>query len=572
MPAQILILPLLQHRNPTQWRVMQGMVGNIFRSLVRPLVRMGAAALLLIVAHPAWAAWQKAESDRFVIYADSRADDLAEFARQLERYHVAMELESGRRVAVPSPSNRLTVFLVGSVEEVRDIYGSPRSFVGGFYIPRANGSVAFVPNVRIRTADGGRGQIGTRLRRGGGTNSVPAEMGTLLHEYAHHFLIGSARHAMPRWLSEGAAEYFSSARFNPDGSVDLGLPNNDRAWEISQAAPVSVTELLDYETYRKNRGSRYDAYYGRSWLLYHYLRFNSERAGQLVQYWQAVASGSDSLAAGQQIFGDLDALERELGDYARQRSMAGMRFAAQDIRIGRVRVSQISDGHAAMMPVILRSKRGVNDEKAAKLVIDARKIAARYPGDGEVLAALAEAEFDAGNDDAAIAAATAAVAADPGALNAYVQHGYALFRKAAGAADKDAAFAAAMRPFEALNAIEADHTQPLIYYYRSFTRRGETPPDGARHAIERASQLAPFDQTLAIEVALLKAAEGESGLARYLLAPVAADPHGGKRASAARNLMDQLASVPEGRRFLVTGFDPEARDDDEDDEGDGDGG
>lgn len=249
--------------------------------------------------------------------------------------------------------------------------------------------------------------------------------------------------------------------------------------------------------------------------------------------------------------------------------MAGMRFDAQAIRIGRVKVGQISDGHAAMMPVILRSKRGVNDEKAVELVIDAREIAARYPGDGEVLAALAEAEFDAGNDDAAIAAATAAVATDPGALNAYVQQGYALFRKAADAPDKAAAFAAAMRPFEALNAIEADHTQPLIYYYRSFTRRGETPPEGARHAIERASQLAPFDQTLAIEVALLKAAEGESGLARYLLAPVAADPHGGKRASAARNLMDQLASVPEGRRFVVTGFDPEARDGDEDDEGDG---
>ncbi|MDP4605249.1 MAG: DUF1570 domain-containing protein, partial [Erythrobacter sp.] len=363
------------------------------------MFRFGTAALLLVVAHPAWAAWHKAESDRFVIYADSRAEDLAEFALQLERYHVAMELESGRRVPVPSPSNRLTVYLVGSVEEVRDIYGKPRSFVGGFYIPRANGSVAFVPNVRIRTVDGGRGEIGTRLRRGRSASSVPAEMSTLLHEYAHHFLIGSARHAMPRWLSEGAAEYFSSARFNPDGSVDLGLPNNERAWEISQAAPVPVRALLDYETYRKNRGSRYDAYYGRSWLLYHYLRFNPQRAGQLVQYWQAVAGGSDSLAAGQQIFGDLDALERELGDYARQRSMAGMRFAAQDIRIGRVTVNPISDGYAAMMPVIMRSKRGVDDEKAATLVVEARKIAARYPDDGAVLAALAEAEYDAGNDD-----------------------------------------------------------------------------------------------------------------------------------------------------------------------------
>jgi Protein of unknown function (DUF1570) len=529
-----------------------------------------AAALVLLIAQPALAEWHRAESDRFVIYSDSRAEDLAEFARMLERYHIAMELESGRKVAVPSPSNRLTIYLVGSVDELRVIYGAPNSTVGGFYIPRANGSVAFAPNIRTRVEDGGRGEIGTRRKRGGG-ETLPREFGTLLHEYAHHFLIGSARHAMPRWLSEGAAEYFSSARFNPDGSVDLGLPNNERAFEISQAAPVTVTELLDYETYRENRGRRYDAYYGRSWLLFHYLRFNPERAGQLTQYWQAVATGTDSLTAGKQFFGDLEELERELKAYGRQRSMAGMRFAGPAIQIGAVRVAAISDGHAAMMPVIMRSKRGVDDEKAAALVDDARKIAARFPGDAAVFEALAEAEYDAGNDDAAIAAADAAIAADRMARNAYVQKGYALFRKAAEADDKEAAFIAAMRPFEALNAIEADHTQPLVHYFRSFTQRGVAPPEGARHALERASELAPFDHTLAIEVALLKASEGESTIARFLLSPVAADPHGGKRAAAARGLIDRLAAVPDGQRMTIADFDPSALEEDDEGEG-GDGG
>lgn len=535
--------------------------------MISMLIRV-VAALALLTAQPVLAEWNKVESDRFVIYSDSRAEDLAEFARMLERYHVAMELESGRKVPVPSPSNRLTIYLVGSVDELREIYGSPNSAVGGFYIPRANGSVAFAPNIRTRAADGSRGPTGTRRKNGGG-DTLPPQFGTLLHEYAHHFLIGSARHAMPRWLSEGAAEYFSSARFNPDGSVDLGLPNNDRAYEISQAAPVSVTELLDYETYRKNRGNLYDAYYGRSWLLVHYLRFNPERAGQLTQYWQAVATGTDSLTAGKRFFGDLAVLERELKAYGRQRSMSGMRFASADIRIGTVQVAALSAGHAAMMPVIMRSKRGVDETSAADVVIDARKVAARFPGDAAVLEALAEAEFDAKNDDAAIAAADAAIAADRMARNAYVQKGYALFRKAADADDREAAFTAAMRPFEALNAIESDHTQPLVHYFRSFTQRGVSPPEDARHAIERASELAPFDQTLAIEVALLKASEGESAVARYLLGPVAADPHGGKRAAAARGLIDRLAAAPEGQRITIADFDPESLAGDEGDGGDG---
>lgn len=515
-------------------------------TLNRLIVALALIATLLLAPAPAFAAWHKAESDRFVIYSDSRADDIRDFAEMLERYHIAMELESGRRVAAPSPSNRLTVYMVGTIEDLKRVYGDRGSNVAGFYIPRANGSVTFVPNIRIGRSSG-RSSTGSRAsRRGGFENDF--SLTVLLHEYAHHFFISSARHAMPRWLSEGSAEYFAATRFNSDGSIDIGLPNNTRAYEISQAAPVSVIELLDYETYRANRSRRYDAYYGRSWLLFHYLAFSEERKGQLETYWNAVAGGVDSLEAGRSIFGDLDQLERELRDYGRARSMSATRFPATAFSTGEVSVTRLPEGHAAMMDVIIASKRGVGEEKAAEVVVEARKVAERFPDDANVLAALAEAEYDAGNDDAAIAAADRAIAADRMAKNAYVQKGYAMFRIAREAEDKDAAFAAAMAPFEALNAIEADHTQPLIYYYRSFTRRGVAPPEGAKFALERATQLAPFDLNLATEVAGMKAIEGDAELARYLLGPVAADPHGGRRAAIAEAMISYLGNVPQGQR------------------------
>lgn len=511
------------------------------------------AACALSFSQPAFARWHRADSDRFVIYSDSRAEDIRDFAEMLERYHVALELESGRKVPIPSPSSRLTIYMVGSMADLRDVYGNNRASVAGFYIPRANGSVAFVPNIRFGARDRARGRVGTRYSRGnsGGIEN-DFSFTVLLHEYAHHFLIASSRHAMPRWLSEGGAEYFSSARFNRDGSVDIGLPNNNRAFEISQAAPVPLRELLDYELYRKNRGSRYDAYYGRSWLLFHYLRFNSERAGQLASYWQAVANGAASMDAADQVFGDLDALDSEIRDYGRQTSMSGMRFAASDIAIGSVTVRELTKGHAEMMPVIISSDRGVDSEEAVKVAADARAVASKYPNDAEVLAALAEAEFDAGNDDAAIAASERAIAEDPAVTNAYVQKGYALFRKAQEADGKDAAYAAAMRPFEALNAIEADHTQPLIHFYRSFVQRGVKPPESAKFALERATQLAPFDRGLAVEVAEMKAAEGDTVVARYLLGPVAANPHGGTQAVLARAMIAYLGEIPDGARVDFT--------------------
>ncbi|MEO0420471.1 MAG: DUF1570 domain-containing protein [Pseudomonadota bacterium] len=500
-------------------------------------------------AHPVWAAWHKAETDRFIIYSDSSPDDLRVFGETLERFHVAMEFETGRRLPAPSPSNRLTIYMVGSLDDLRQVYGSPNSAVGGFYIPRANGSVTFVPNVTTRTS--GRTGFGSRVRKQSSRRPLTLTTKTVLHEYAHHFLISSSRNAMPRWLSEGSAEYFSSASFNEDGSVDIGLPNNARAWEISQAAPVSVRELLDYKLYQKSRSSRYDAFYGRSWLLYHYLRFNPDRKGQLPQYWQAVAGGADSLEAAKVIFGDIDKLEKELAKYGRERSLAAMRLPGGAITIGDISTARLSKGHAAMMDVVIRSKRGVSRKAALDLLPAAQSIAKRYPDDAHALAALAEAEYDAGHDDAAIAAADQALAIDRTVKNALVQKGYALFRKAKAVEEPTAraeAYAAAMRPFETLNTLEADHTQPLIFYYRSYAERGASVPDDAKLALERATQLAPFDQELAIEVAVMRARDGDQDIAEYLLAPVAADPHGGREARIAQAMITYLDRTPDESR------------------------
>ena len=114
-----------------------------------------------------------------------------------------------------------------------------------------------------------------------------------------------------------------------------------------------------------------------------------------------------------------------------------------------------------MMPLRIRSRVGVNKEQALALVTEARTVAARFPADPAVQAALAEAEYDAGNDAAAIAAADKALAADKTQVNAWVQKGYALFRSAADADDRKAAYRAARAPFVALNKLENEFAMIL---------------------------------------------------------------------------------------------------------------
>ncbi len=441
-----------------------------------------------------------------------------------------MELLTGAKVGKPSPSNRVTIFVAGSEREMRELSGSKT--IAGFYLPRAGFSRAFVQDIRNRS--GGYPHF---------------SMTILLHEYAHHFLMSQSRFAMPRWLNEGAAEFYASASFERDGSLWIGRPAKHRANELFYASKLDVTEILSYGIDGEDRGDERDAFYGRAWLLYHYLSFSDERQGQLLTYKQAIINGVDSLEAGKLAFGDLDKLQAEVDRYLNNRRTKAYKVPPDWLSIGSISVRQLPEGEAEMMEVRIRSQRGVDKELAAELLTEAREIAAEFPNDPGVLTALAEAEYDVGNNAEAIAAADAAIALDPGRTNAYVQKGYALFRKAIDAEDKDAAYSAAMAPFSQLNAIETDHPIPLIYYYRSYVERGLEPPENARHALERAAQLAPFDQGVWLNVAMMQMQEGKIELARASLHPLASDPHGGSQSELAKTYIAALSDHPEGEPF-----------------------
>jgi len=478
---------------------------------------------LFLVAASANAEWLEVSSDHFVIYSDQSEKVTKRFAERLERFHGGMAFLFGKQQVKPGPSNRVTVFVVSSESKVRKVTGTKNRFTAGIYRARAGSSIAVIPRLR------------------GATSSELSGETILYHEYAHHFMFaGLTARAYPRWFTEGFAEFFAGAQFRDDGSVVLGAPANFRYYELVYAKEVPIRTFLSFDGGYSDQKMTYDSFYGQSWVLFHYLQMAPERADQLAQYQRLLAEGKSALEAAEGAFGDLSQLEKDMDSYMRRRKLSAVAVPPKVLNIGAITVRQLSPGETEMMPTMIESKFGVSKEEALELLPEARKVAARHPKDAAVLSALAEAEFDAGNDAAAITAADAALAIDPKNINAHLQRGYALSNQVeAGVLPKES-WKDVRNQFIKANGVENDHPIPLVQFYLTFLKQGLTPSKNAIDGLEWAMQLAPFDGTLRWLVVQQMLIDKRYSEAVQTLGPLAYSPHPGENTAAARKLLKEV--------------------------------
>lgn len=485
--------------------------------------------VFLLLSGTARAEWHEASSDHFVIYGDQSEKALREFADRLERFHAAMAVFLRRPQSRPSPSNRVTVYVVTDATMVRRVAGTDDRYVSGIYLPKAGASIAVVPKLR-----GARSQY-----------ELSGET-ILYHEYAHHFMWAITARTFPRWFVEGFAEYFAGVEFRSDGSVVFGTVAMHRAPELHDAPEVPIRTLLAFDGGAGGQRKGYDSFYGQSWVLFHYLQTAPERSGQLQKYQQLLATGDTALEAAEGAFGDLDQLEKDMARYVARSRITSWVVHAKALNTSTVTVRALRPGEAGMMPVIVQSRAGTTAEEAAALLQKARRVAAEHPADPAVLAALAEAEYDAGNDHEAIAAAERALALDPRQINAHLQKGHALTRMAKNGRLPRAAWTEVRGWWVKVNKIENDHPIPLVQYYLSFIDQGERPSKTAVDGLVWAMWLAPFDASLRWLVANQMISDDRYADAAQVLAPLAYSPHPGEHTDRARQLLEEVEARAKG--------------------------
>ena len=479
------------------------------------------AGLFAAIAAPGSAAWQRATSAHFIIYADQSPAELKGFVEKLERFDKAVRVTRAMADPPVGDGNRLTVFVVSGPLEVQRLQRGANSGIAGFYRSGATGSIAVVPRKMSRDA------------------MMTAEV-VFFHEYAHHLMFQELSTPYPPWFVEGFAEFMATAEVNADGSVGLGGAPVHRASALfNRKNPLPFSSMLGAQPPRS--GEERGALYARGWLLAHYLTFSPRRRGQLENYLTGMAAGRTPLDAARQAFGDLTALERETEEYLKKDKFPFLTIPAAQLPISPVTVEALSPGMVAMMPLLMRLRTGVDAGDKAGLAARIRAAAAPYPSDPMVQVVVAGAEFGAGNHAAAEAAADRALAARPAYVDAMIFKGRAILARAV-AGQAGANFVDARSWFTRANKVDPEDPEPLLLFYQAYREEKARPTANAIAALHYAADLAPQDLLLRMTNARQYLVDGKPAEARKALVPLAYNPHGGKLGDDARRMIALIDS------------------------------
>jgi tetratricopeptide (TPR) repeat protein len=200
----------------------------------------------------------------------------------------------------------------------------------------------------------------------------------------------------------------------------------------------------------------------------------------------------------------------------------------------------LSPAESAILPVVMRSERGVSQKTAPRVLNDARKVATRFPNDPVVLAALAEAETDAGNHELASATADRALALRPDYAKPMIMKARALLAMAEADPTK-ADWKATRALISKANRLDSDHAEPLVLFYRSFLEQGIKPTRNAVEGLLYAQGIVPQDTGLRMMAVRQLIDDKALAKARAMFGPIANNPHAGSSRERLQQVMQALA-------------------------------
>jgi tetratricopeptide (TPR) repeat protein len=343
--------------------------------------------------------WLRMKSPHFELYTNAGERAGRQTLRRLEEIrHVFQEWATGRAAPLP-----VRVFVYGGEREFR-AYGTGRN-TRGFYQGGPDGdSIVMVS-----------GEESYRV---------------LFHEYVHLVLHHSSA-ALPQWMEEGTAEFYSTLEANGERLL-VGRVIAAHVRALSSDGWLSGAQLAavgrDSEYY--NEQDKAGVFYAQSWALMHMLNLSARYRKNLPRFAELLDEGEPAGAAFEKAFGR--SLEEALGDL--KAYVGNRRFGIAEVYWRpppevETEVSALSEEEAelAQVELLLRVGRAGEAEKRLK----------KLPAEGgEVLTALGLFHLSQKRNQEALGYLKRAMEAGAPA-NAYFEYAMLLREEGAEAAEVD---------------------------------------------------------------------------------------------------------------------------------------
>ncbi len=254
--------------------------------------------------------WLELETEHFLMRTNLTQGEGRAAVLKLERWLAVV-----RRVfpATSTPPGRMEVVVFRDTRELQDLSGST-GFTGH----------------PLRDWHGQLMLMGNTLY----LFETQTEDAVLLHELTH-FLERFAFARQPRWLAEGLASYFETAKVDETGAARTGDPAIRWLNVVRKRNHLPLESLWEWDAERRNAdedGGLTEDRYATAWLFVHFLYNRREK--QFGRWLQALAQGAEPRVAFKTVF---EGRTSEQLDAEAQEYVEGGKYRAHVFEIGPIR-------------------------------------------------------------------------------------------------------------------------------------------------------------------------------------------------------------------------------------------
>jgi hypothetical protein len=309
--------------------------------------QLAVACLLMLTASPAAAAdWLRVETPNFVLFSQTGEKRSREVAVELERFREAIRhVLPGGSFTSPVPTIVVIFENQRAFSPYRPQYNGKPVSLGGYFV----GSE--VDNMIAMTVD----HRGEALR-------------TIFHEYTH-LITSKTSGAVPTWVTEGIAEFYSTFSVSRDGRKGvLGriIPSHYGFLWRHGLMPLDALLGVDDSSALYNEGQRRSTFYAQSWAMVHMLLAGKpDRSKELGEYLRLAAAGLTQSEAWARAFGTLD-VNRDLRRYLRNFPLPSFEYTFEEqIAVADAKVSRAGTAEVeAVLAALLRYAKPEDVESA----------------------------------------------------------------------------------------------------------------------------------------------------------------------------------------------------------------